>query len=71
MSVATVAIWASDFAVTATFLTLVGRLGITGCFRLYGILCLVALAFSYFAAPETRGRTLEEIERSWIPAGNS
>jgi sugar porter (SP) family MFS transporter len=65
MSVATMTIWASDFLVTATFLTLVEHFGMTGCFRLFAVLCVFALAFSYWMTPETRGRTLEEIERSW------
>jgi sugar porter (SP) family MFS transporter len=65
MSLATMAIWAGDFLVTATFLTLVEHLGMTGCFKLFAVLCLAALIFSFFFVPETRGRTLEEIERSW------
>ncbi|MGA8234346.1 MAG: sugar porter family MFS transporter [Candidatus Acidiferrales bacterium] len=65
MSVATVVIWASDFLVTATFLTLVEHLGMPGCFRLFAVLSLAALIFSYTMVPETRGRTLEEIENSW------
>jgi MFS transporter, SP family, galactose:H+ symporter len=64
MSVATVTIWAGDFLVTATFLTLVEHLGMRGCFLLFAGLCVIALAFSYFMVPETRGRTLEEIEIS-------
>ncbi len=66
MSIATMAIWASDFLVTATFLTLVEHLGMTNCFRLFSALCLVAFLFSYCMTPETRGRTLEEIEKSWL-----
>jgi sugar porter (SP) family MFS transporter len=65
MSLATMAIWAGDFLVTATFLTLVDHFGMTGCFRLFGVLCVAALIFSFKYVPETRGRTLEEIERSW------
>jgi MFS transporter, SP family, galactose:H+ symporter len=65
MSVATVANWGSNFLVTATFLTLVERLGMRGCFLLFAALCLIGLLFSYLMVPETRGRTLEEIEMSW------
>lgn len=65
MSVATVVIWASDFLVTATFLTLVEHLGMPNCFRLFAILSLAAFIFSFWMVPETRGRTLEEIENSW------
>ncbi len=65
MSLATFTVWAFDFLVTATFLTLVERLGMPGCFLLFAILCLAALAFSVLLVPETRRRTLEQIEKSW------
>jgi hypothetical protein len=34
-------------------------------FWLYGLLAIASLAFSYYLVPETKGRTLEEIEESW------
>jgi MFS transporter, SP family, galactose:H+ symporter len=71
MSLATIAIWASDFLVTATFLTVVEHLGMRGCFLLFAGLCLVAFVFSLRMVPETRGRTLEQIENSWNPLGSS
>lgn len=68
MSLATMAIWAGDFLVTATFLTVVEHLGMRGCFLLFAGLSLVAFVFSLKMVPETRGRTLEQIENSWNPA---
>jgi MFS transporter, SP family, galactose:H+ symporter len=65
MSLATLAIWASDFLVTATFLTIVEHIGMRGCFMLFAGLCVVAFVFSFRMVPETRGRTLEQIENSW------
>jgi len=65
MSLATLAIWASDFLVTATFLTIVEHIGMRGCFMLFAGLCVVAFVFSFRIVPETRGRTLEQIENSW------
>ncbi len=65
MSLATVAIWASDFLVAETFLTLVGHIGLRGSFLLFAGLCVAAFVFTWFLIPETKGRTLEEIERSW------
>jgi MFS transporter, SP family, galactose:H+ symporter len=70
MSLATIAIWASDFLVTATFLTVVEHLGMRGCFLLFAALCVVAFVFSFRMVPETRGRTLEQIENSWNRLGN-
>jgi MFS family permease len=71
MSLATLANWASDFLVTATFLTVVEHLGMRGCFLLFAGLCVVAFLFSLRMVPETRGRTLERIENSWKPLENS
>jgi sugar porter (SP) family MFS transporter len=65
MSLATMTIWAGDFLVTATFLTVVEHLGMRGCFLLFAGLCLVAFVFSLRMVPETRGQTLEQIENSW------
>jgi len=57
--------WGSNLAVTLTFLTLVDKLGASSTFFLYGVLGVAAWFFSYFYVPETKGRTLEEIEQSW------
>ena len=71
MSLATMAIWAFDFLVTATFLTVVEHLGMRGCFLLFAALCVAAFVFSLKMVPETRGRTLEQIEESWNARANT
>ncbi len=48
-----------------TFLTLVELIGPAWTFWLYGLLAIAALLFCYYLVPETKGRTLEEIEESW------
>ena len=65
MSLSSVVIWLSDLLVTMTFLSLVEGLGPRASFWLYAGTCLVALVFSARMVPETKGRTLEEIETSW------
>lgn len=65
MSFATVALWMASFAMTSTFLTLSRVFGITGVFAVYSGLCLVTVALGWWMAPETKGRSLEEIEASW------
>jgi MFS family permease len=62
MSLATVANWGFNLIVSATFLNLVGALSSAGAFLVYGVLSLVALAFVALIVPETKGRTLEQIE---------
>jgi MFS transporter, SP family, arabinose:H+ symporter len=65
MSIATVALWVACFALTMTFLTLVRVLTPTGAFSVYGAMCVVELVIVWRLLPETKGRTLEEIENFW------
>ena len=62
MSVATLANWAANLAVTLTFLDLIGGLGPVGTFLAYAVLTLAALVFTARLVPETKGRSLEQIE---------
>ena len=57
--------WIFNLLVSITFLTLVEVLGPSWTFWLYGLLAIAAWLFSYYLVPETKGRTLEEIEQSW------
>jgi SP family galactose:H+ symporter-like MFS transporter len=65
MSIATVANWGSNLIVALTFLTLVGALGRPGVFWLYGLIGMGAWVFAHSLVPETRGKSLEEIEEHW------
>ncbi len=65
MSVATDANWGSNLLITLTFLTLIQLLGATGTFWLYGLVTVLAWFFAYFMVPETKGKSLEEIEAHW------
>ena len=77
MSLATVANWSFNLIVSATFLNLVGAVGSAGAFLVYGVLSLVALAFIALIVPETKGRSLEQIEaaldagRASVPSGHA
>jgi SP family galactose:H+ symporter-like MFS transporter len=62
MSLATVANWTFNLIVSATFLNLVGAVGSAGAFLVYGVLSIAALAFVAAMVPETKGRSLEQIE---------
>jgi MFS family permease len=63
MSVATMANWGANFIVTISFLTLLNAVGGVGTFFLFGFLTLVALTYFWRKVPETKGRSLQEIER--------
>lgn len=65
MSLASVTIWAADWLVALTFLTLLDHLGARKSFWLYGLACVAAYIFAFCFVPETKGRTLEEIEAGW------
>jgi sugar porter (SP) family MFS transporter len=62
MSVTLFANWGMGFVVSLTFLTLLQALGTAGSFWLYAALCAVLVVFTARFIPETRGRSLEEIE---------
>ena len=57
--------WAFNFLVSLTFLTLIQILGSSWTFWLYAALAIASWFFSYYLVPETKGRTLEEIEHSF------
>jgi SP family galactose:H+ symporter-like MFS transporter len=57
--------WGSNLLVTLTFLTLVEKLGPSRTFWFYGLCAIGAGIFSYYLVPETKGRTLEDIEEFW------
>ncbi|HVB39308.1 MAG TPA: sugar porter family MFS transporter [Terriglobales bacterium] len=65
MSAVTVTNWVFNLLVAVTFLTLVGVLGHAGTFWLYGVIAIGAWVFFYRLAPETKGKTLEQIEAHW------
>jgi sugar porter (SP) family MFS transporter len=62
MSTVTVTNWALNLLVSVTFLSLVAVLGRGGTFWLYGVIAVAALVFFYRMVPETKGKTLEQIE---------
>ena len=66
MGVASVGNWASNLLVSLTFLSLVGAIGRPFTFWLYAIIDIVAIVFVYFLLPETKGRSLEDIQQLWI-----
>ncbi|MCH9626908.1 MAG: putative metabolite transport protein CsbC [Chlamydiales bacterium] len=67
MSVATFINWSANLLVAITFLTLIKTLGQANTFWLYGLISIGCWLFIYFVVPETKGKTLEEIEQFWNP----
>lgn len=65
MSMATISLWTACFVVSLTFLSLASALTMAGAFGLYALMCLVTFLVVWRWIPETRGKTLEEIETCW------
>jgi sugar porter (SP) family MFS transporter len=68
MGLATLILWLADFAVTLTFPVISDRFHPSTAFWLYAAMCALDLVFMGFFLPETKGKTLEEIERRWLKA---
>lgn len=62
MSVAVLALWTACTVLTFTFPYLNLYLGAHGTFWLYAVICAIGFVFVWLRLPETKDRTLEEIE---------
>jgi major inositol transporter-like SP family MFS transporter len=58
-------LWIANFFVGLLFPTLLKTFGLSGAFIIFAILGVVALMYTYKFVPETRGKSLEEIEESF------
>lgn len=65
MAIATFSLWTACFVLTYTFPLLNESLGAYGTFWLYGIICLLGFLFVKSQLPETKGKSLEEIEEEF------
>lgn len=62
VSVAVSALWIASFLLTYSFPFLDRSIGASGTFLGYGVVCIAGCVFVAFSVPETKGRSLEEIE---------
>jgi len=66
MAIAVSALWIACFILTLTFPILNSSLGSAGTFWLYAAICVAGFVFIKFRLPETKGKTLEQIERELV-----
>jgi len=66
MALATFALWIACFILTYTFPLLNKTLGAAGTFWVYAGICLVGFVFILLKLPETKGKSLEEIEKELV-----
>uniref|UniRef100_UPI000ABE24B9 MFS transporter n=1 Tax=Candidatus Symbiothrix dinenymphae TaxID=467085 RepID=UPI000ABE24B9 len=63
MSLSAFVLWIGNFSLTFTFPTIRENLGWANNFWLYGVICFVGFIILYFVLPETKNKSLEQIEK--------
>lgn len=66
MAVSTVALWSASFILTYTFPLLNNLLNASGTFWLYGFISFLGFLFVLKNLPETKGKSLEDIEKEIV-----
>jgi hypothetical protein len=66
ISVAVSALWIACFILTYTFPILERGIGTGNTFWIYSGICLVGVGFIWLFVPETKGKTLEQIEKELV-----
>ncbi|MEO6583114.1 MAG: sugar porter family MFS transporter [Ferruginibacter sp.] len=68
MSVCIFFLWAAVYLVSQTFPMLLDSIGSAFTFWIYMVMAVFAFVFVFKMIPETKGKSLEEIELYWLPA---
>jgi SP family arabinose:H+ symporter-like MFS transporter len=63
MSVSIVSLWMANFLLILVFPLMLNRLGGAASFLIFDVMCVILLTFTILKVPETRGKSLEELER--------
>jgi len=66
VAIATAANWGAAWLVTQFFLSLTEWIGEVGTFYLFAGMCAVSFVFVWFLLPETKGKTLAQIQQMWL-----
>ena len=64
-------LWVACFVLTYTFPHLYSNLGPAWTFWIYALICVGGFCFIKYRLPETKGKTLEEIETELVGPGQS
>ncbi|MDX8431738.1 MAG: sugar porter family MFS transporter [Candidatus Algichlamydia australiensis] len=65
MSLSLATSWIANLFVSSSFLHMIEAISLSGTFLLYGIVTIIGIFFVYRFVPETKGKTLEEIEAEY------
>jgi SP family sugar porter-like MFS transporter len=66
MDTCTFALWTGCCTLTFSFPSMNAALGSSGTFWVYSSICFGAFVFLYFRCPETKGKSLEELEHELV-----
>jgi sugar porter (SP) family MFS transporter len=66
MAIATFFLWISCYTLTLTFPMIMSAIGGNGAFITYSLICMAGAAITYIFLPETKGKSLENIEKELI-----
>jgi SP family arabinose:H+ symporter-like MFS transporter len=64
-AIASMSLWIADYVVSQTFPLLLEGIGTSATFWLFAVISVIALIFCMKYVPETKGKSLEQIERLW------
>jgi sugar porter (SP) family MFS transporter len=67
-SVATMANWVANFVVAVSYLSIISAIGETATFGVYAVITVLSLVYVVKAVPETKNRSLADIERELSPS---
>ncbi len=64
-AIASMALWAADYVVSQSFPPMLNSAGPAMTFWIFGVMSLITVLFTWRVVPETKGKSLEEIETLW------
>ena len=70
MGVCTFALWVGCCTLTFSFPSMNASLGSSGTFWAYSLICICAFVYLWRNCPETKGKSLEELEKELVPPSN-
>jgi len=66
VAITSLSVWVTDWILNLIFPMIRESMGIAGIFFLFSVFLIPQFFFIWKVMPETKGKTLEEIEQSWL-----
>ena len=66
MSISVFTLWLTCWALAQVFPIMIAKLGAAGSFWTFGVICLAGFIYTLKVLPETKCKTLEQIERELV-----